>query len=595
MSEWKRSIVRIWRGRPNQGGVYQGTAFFISQGYLLTAKHVVEPLDADDIYLQSDTGAWIEGGLRKIKAPVLHPTLDIAVLPLLKSVPDAQVIPLASTSDAELRQGQRVTLAGYSTPEGGLEVPELQISAYHGEYDLEVAHTPIEKGMSGGPALFNDKLVAITRAKDAAHTYFIPLVSFMDFVQDFAVASGTCEHLRPISVTELCELKEMFEGITIKDERINAFFEQTGRDIHQWLGVKGPNSFFKALDLFSKSKHRGPDDGPLFELLIFLKPVLESELNAEQANLVKVWQVKVAGRLGLDVTAIENKLLAKTQALARLNATHSPVLLLKIEPKGLVSEKHFILRAWLLHHGQFKPREVAERDYQRSELESLIPVLVGKTIRTLGADGKNLLVEFVLPIPLFGWDINRTKVKVGPLIKPFGTHYPIAIRSWERIYHNDYDTVRLNWSDKWAQRPNQPDNIDPIKIRALESMDVCCDSLYNELGAEHWVFIALFCVEKNSTKENLQDIFGTMLAAGLPFAFWSVNENTCAEALKAKVEALVCSQDSQSWPQQLLLKRIEESKQPDQQEQIWSDTLLLWDNPERLPPDIDYVLTAPAE
>ena len=86
-----------------------------------------------------------------------------------------------------------------------------------------------------------------------------------------------------------------------------------------------------------------------------------------------------------------------------------------------------------------------------------------------------------------------------------------------------------------------------------------------------------------------------MLAAGLPFAFWSVNENTCAEALKAKVEALVCSQDSQSWPQQLLLKRIEESKQPDQQEQIWSDTLLLWDNPERLPPDIDYVLTAPAE
>ncbi|WP_459873585.1 hypothetical protein, partial [Endothiovibrio diazotrophicus] len=83
------------------------------------------------------------------------------------------------------------------------------------------------------------------------------------------------------------------------------------------------------------------------------------------------------------------------------------------------------------------------------------------------------------------------------------------------------------------------------------------------------------------------------LAAGLPFAFWPLREDINIHLLQEKIITLVCSKDSRYWPEQILMQRIAESKQLADCEQIWNHTLLLWDDPERLPPDTDYVLTAP--
>ena len=94
MKEWLRAIVRVWKGRPNDGGVYLGTAFFIAPGYLLTCKHVVEGIPYKSIFLQSDTGAFPEGGVQSIEPYVAHPYSDVAYLPLVKPVPDANCVPL---------------------------------------------------------------------------------------------------------------------------------------------------------------------------------------------------------------------------------------------------------------------------------------------------------------------------------------------------------------------------------------------------------------------------------------------------------------------------------------------------------------------
>jgi hypothetical protein len=170
MEDWRRAIIRVWHGKPNEKGIYLGTAFFISPGYLLTCRHIlkhafdvhtsqVEYFPYEEIYLQSDTGAWPEGGLRKIQQFVVHPNCDAAYLPLVKSVPDAHCIPFASAQESDLHQGDSVQLIGYTTPLDGIESLSVEISSYSGEYDLEVTPTPVGKGMSGCPVLHNGKLV----------------------------------------------------------------------------------------------------------------------------------------------------------------------------------------------------------------------------------------------------------------------------------------------------------------------------------------------------------------------------------------------------------------------------------------------------
>ncbi|WP_459873844.1 trypsin-like peptidase domain-containing protein, partial [Endothiovibrio diazotrophicus] len=513
MNEWKRSIVRVWHDRPSQSGVYQGTAFFIAPGYLITAKHVVAELAVEKIYLQSDSGAWIEGGLRKIQNPIFHPYLDVAVLPLLKPVSDVNVLALANPAQAVLQQGQGVLLVGYSTAEGGLETPEVQISAYHGDYDLEVVHTAIDKGMSGGPVVFDGELVGITRAKDDAHTYLIPLNSFRELVLTFASSHGTCAHFQYITIPELLELKELLRSAKISNADVLSYLEKIDSTAIQWLDQYEYNLLFDVIEILSKKRYAPPDDAPLLEFMEYCRNALEMQLPAEKYSAIQGWQDRLATRLSIDLSLLRGKLLKNKMAEMSRKEREAPKLLLKIEPKNLVSEDFFIVRAWLYQEGEFKPQEIKEHDYHRSELEAILPILIGKTARLLGVEAKKLLIEFVLPIQLFDWNLIRAQVRAGPLTKSLGTFYPLAVRSWERIYHNDYDTVRYKWPDKWVRRPNSTSYIESRQIYTADTENICCETLYDELGEDCWVFIALFSILPTTSQEKLQDIFGTMLAA----------------------------------------------------------------------------------
>ncbi len=187
MMQLKQAIVRVWHKLPHKGGEYRGTAFLISPGSLVTAKHVVESLPVDELFLQGQV--W--DGLQSLENVFCHHSLDIAVLKLKKQGDVSLHIPLASKEQAEIQQGQWVILAGYGTPHAGLETPPVPVSAYDGVYDLEVIHSSISKGMSGGPVLFNDQLAGVTIARhhEENKTFLLRLNSFRDFIEPFTKKS----------------------------------------------------------------------------------------------------------------------------------------------------------------------------------------------------------------------------------------------------------------------------------------------------------------------------------------------------------------------------------------------------------------------
>ncbi len=100
---------------------------------------------------------------------------------------------------------------------------------------------------------------------------------------------------------------------------------------------------------------------------------------------------------------------------------------------------------------------------------------------------KDLLIEVILPLSLFDWNINKLTIKIGPQQRPLCTRYPLAIRSLERLYHSDYDFLRQQWVDKW-NACTSCQSIDATKFYWLYSENYYCETLLDELEDSAWFF-----------------------------------------------------------------------------------------------------------
>ncbi|MCP4697935.1 MAG: trypsin-like peptidase domain-containing protein [Gammaproteobacteria bacterium] len=588
--EWKRAIVRVWRGRPDKGGKYQGTAFFIAPGYLVTAKHVIEGIAFKNIYLHSDTGAWIEGGLRKIRQPCPHPDpkTDIAVLPLEKPIKEARKIPLAP-KHADLSSGQKVTLAGFSTSGGSLETPCVQISAYFGDYSLEVADKPIGKGMSGGPALRDKKLAGVIHAKNDAHTFLIPSRAFDEFINGF--------RLQSIALSDIEELQQLLKQIKISDADAHSFLRKTAPEFYiPELYEKG-TFFDHCLLLLAKMKYVPPDKkAPLFEFLEYCRGKIERQASQKQLSELENWKNRIANCLEIDLQAICDRM-ERADKQREFSAAVPPVIVIKISPsieaKKISDSDKFMLNAWTYAGGQYDPMEVSEQYFHREALEEQLADILAKISNKLKKTAKQRPeIEIIMPIQLFDWNVNHLRVTMGSRKIALGTHYPIAIRSWDRIYHPNYSPVIPYWNTKWESCPCSPQRIKTEHIYCIVDKSACDgDRIYLEL-ADNGLLVFLGLVSLSS-HQHIQEVLRAILDAGLPFAFWFPEIDGDIAALRAEIETLLCEHDIKAWPEILMRNRLnDEKKKADPANRLfWNDLMMLWDNPMRLPPDADCPLS----
>lgn len=553
-----------------------GTAFFVAEGYLLTCRHVVEGIPDAEIFLQSDTGAWPEGGLRRIQPHVPHPTADVALLPLAKPVSGARCILLAQPHLADLEQGESVRLFGYTTAAGAVEIVEVEVSAYLGDYDLELTHTPIGKGMSGGPVFRGDELVGITRLKDDVHTYIIRANTFRSFLDDLPDPS-LYAYRRSIPPDRLGRLKDLFASTELPDEEkiVNAFRKVAPR-LAGRLRTNTGNVLFDALDLLADTPHREPDQAPMLEFLM--------TLSLPQTQEFADWQRETAEGLRLDLRRIRARAEA-SEAEAQAQPIAPPVLLVKLEPDQLIRTDLFRVRAWLYLKGKPSPLRQDNCTYSVDQLERLLPELLSQVRRRLTSEeAKDLLAELIIPLSLWHWNLSRIPARAGPLEQPLGELYALAVRSWERIYHQDYDSIRYQWEDKWQVCCSAALASPLDRLHCEQDSDPDCVALYDQLQGQYLIFMALFPV--TAMPQGLSTLFGTVLASGVPFALWPLCRFADSALLPDSVRALFGAADHRRWPRVLQDKRKNEKGS-------WHDLQLLWDNPERIPPDVNYRLLPP--
>jgi formylglycine-generating enzyme required for sulfatase activity len=192
LAQWRQAVVRVWRQKPLDKGEYLGSAFLISPVHIVTAKHVVFDAEGNE-----RSELFLDGKILDQPTPVRqcisHPDkkIDMAVLVINEeNAVSKKYIPELSYNYRKLESGEVITLVGFSTTDGGIECPKLNIQGYNGKSNAYMLTSPVAKGFSGGPALLHNQLVGVIWARDTDRhiSYIMPFSAIRDFLRNYAPA-----------------------------------------------------------------------------------------------------------------------------------------------------------------------------------------------------------------------------------------------------------------------------------------------------------------------------------------------------------------------------------------------------------------------
>jgi hypothetical protein len=404
---------------------------------------------------------------------------------------------------------------------------------------------------------------------------FQELPEALEFLERDDLLSVLQEFSQPISPDEIHELKQILKSVNISDEQARAFYEQLSDNSTLPKYLQG-GLFIFLLDYLAKKSCTPRDNkAPLLEFLERCNFLIDEPVQAK----LREWKNRVALNLGIDLDAIR----------AKIKPTHSPekiqtvpVLLIKIEP-NLVNEEVFKVKAWLFKNKEWKPQQIEEKNYINNEFNAFIKKFLNQVIIKLGT-AKHLTVEIILPLKWFDWNINELPFQQGKTEVSLCRNFPLVIRSLERLYEDDYVYPRSLLESKW--------NDELCATRLLTDAEahwICCEHDYCKTTLENLepTKVLLALIPFANERDKMFDSLNTMLDAGIPFAFWALQEPKQVENLREQISRLLKQYAPENWLEKILQCRKQDL------ESCWHNINLLWDNPNRLPPDIDYLLEAP--
>ena len=571
------AVVRVYDGPPHSGGTYRGCAFVIGRFSLVTCCHVIDDIDPDNIFLEG--GAWEGGGIRKADEVANHDDRDVAVIRVNKPVSQDSVLLLAELIGNDLTIGTELNLLGCTAGDRSIQSQLVIITAYDGQHNLEIVNPTVQEGMSGGPALLEGQVVGITQAKEDANTLIIPIAAFYDFVIPYSGNLSLPPAVISIQPVEIESLKKLIGDLRIPEAVCKSLYVKAAPTSRPPPTSERPYLWICVESLALKINNS--NEAPLFRFLNLASEEIAKAQEEGDAGEFKYWCSNTATRLGVTQNFME----ANANSVVLDDECAKPLLIVVIEPRDHVDPDNFVLRAWLWIDASPMPITSPNSSIPRGELEKSLITLTQAATKELGVEAARLTIEVVVPFSLFGWNVNRLALPAGPNVELLGAFFPVSLRSWQRLYHQDYSITMHKWPARWKQAPS-PALSEGYRIEILENSEDCCTQLYNRLKntADQSVAAVSAFLVPEIVSENIENLFGSTMAAGLPLAFWMSNKTADPQGLPSMITEVLETNSQESLPAAIFHKR---KTNP----QTWMDVVMLWDNPQRLPPDLSLSQT----
>jgi hypothetical protein len=165
-----KNITRVWIGDPYDGGHFNGTAFFVDEHTLVTAKHVVQKSSGEvhkDVFLTNTP----DGGV----TPVFEVQLCDRDMALLKVKKEFHINAVSFSN--ELSLDDQVNIRGYYDKQSSQKSYSNRVSGYQSSEHTFELQNHLTQGLSGSPVFLEGDICGVTKAINTSKnlTYVIPI------------------------------------------------------------------------------------------------------------------------------------------------------------------------------------------------------------------------------------------------------------------------------------------------------------------------------------------------------------------------------------------------------------------------------------
>jgi hypothetical protein len=399
---------------------------------------------------------------------------------------------------------------------------------------------------------------------------------------------------QPVGWEQVTRLKEILNAERFDDELLTRLCKENSPAAPSLpANAEGHELLSACVEVLARWPHPKPDDAPLLAFLYALLPSVQKRNTRD--DCVR-WMTVVAQELGMDLEAV--KASARQKAEATPPAEHGiPYMLVTVQRDDFDPDNEILIKGWLYHGGGYKPLIVDAGPHTHDKLPLLMRQLIfdsqNKLLKEAGrplAEASKLIIELFLPINLLGSEIDQWTVQLGKWAgaSPLERHYLVVVRSYERVYDEEVRAFSWGlWQDKWNRRPVLPQMLTQANVYLACKPSDYTNSFYDKLALAqvNLFFLGLTVIPPPGAGLEATAIFGPMVQAGTPIAIWLRRCGEDVTAVQAELEDLIYKNDLDSIPQLIYQRRRE--LWDDAASSVWKSVSLLWDDPDRLPPDVD--------
>lgn len=598
---FKSAIARIYA----QNGVVVGAGFLVAENCLLTCAHVVTsalglpadtveqpnaPLKVDFPLIEEEA---IKGESFAAQVILWQPVApdqvgeDMAVLRIATPLPEA-IGPVRLAADSGVWD-TRIRMFGF--PKGidnGIWVTGVlrdRVGSGRVQMDAIAAEggRSVEKGFSGAPiwdeaqdAVVGMAIAAEKRRDTVTAAFMTPQATLTKYALAPLERQQLLALLQPVSA----ELKNSIK--TVYNRLCPAGWRPGQSSPVEVTAIVG--------DLADMPEQANHEPINLFVAALLVSDLLEDD----RKQGLRQW---LAAR-GIHVpTLLDYFAQLPTSLTAALPQTQHPYLLVLVRPSRQKQDAYFV-DGWLLkeapqgdgscirNHEQLalpKPQDnTASSDpNQRTFTVGQIPLLVAEFLDQIGDEGidlAELTIEIFVPLKLLNQAIDDWSIE-----DQFGFESPlccecqrVVLRSYERL--RNYRPKGL-WQKKWAY-------VETVRDEMAQGLFIPMD-----IAAQSTVATSLKdpkAIAVKTTQGNLSTAKGGSLALLLrtatPIALWMRQAMDCTEDFDGLLTCCL----------QRVLDNVSQTRRDayhnDDDSHFGKHLSLVWENPHRKPPDIDYSL-----
>lgn len=328
---------------------------------------------------------------------------------------------------------------------------------------------------------------------------------------------------------------------------------------------------------------------PLLSFIEYLQPAVSEK---RIRNKLKSWNDALAKETGM-TSQLNAWRASHRRKYSSSKAKETPPsqyhLLVKLQPDTLDKELIYA-DAWLISDDENEVRHLHTEDVPRP-LDSLSPLLnhfLSMSIRQIKDPRSNIMVELFLPLHLLCFDLDQWKIDIGLNQEtPLGHCYPVVLRSLDRTYsHHErgYEQLMRAWQIHWNNFQEALATVKPVFCNMKEY-----ESRRNwQAFLEDTMCLVLTFVPPTNDEQTKVSLLKEIIIAGNAVALWPRKQtgSLSEDEIKTMYHSLLARCNFSRLPEILWQKRKEALKKDDEQHLVHHLTLL-WDNPNRLPPDVD--------